>query len=79
MAQQEIFDIIIKNLRDVLPGLQNREITPEDSLRNLGANSIDRSEVIMMTLEALNLKVSLIDFAKAENIGELARIMHAKQ
>lgn len=79
MIQQEIFETIVKNLRDILPGMENREITQEDSLRKLGANSIDRSEIIMMTLEAMKLKVSLIEFAKAENIGELASIMYAKQ
>jgi hypothetical protein len=32
----------------------------------------------MMTLESLDLKVQLVEVARAENIGELASILHGK-
>jgi polyketide biosynthesis acyl carrier protein len=32
----------------------------------------------MMTLESLSLKIPMVDLAKAENIGELAGLMHAR-
>jgi polyketide biosynthesis acyl carrier protein len=63
----------------VLPDLESRELSPQDSLRDLGANSIDRSEIIMMTLEALRLRVPLVDLAGARNMGELAALIQARQ
>lgn len=78
MNVQDVFDIIVGHTREILPGLEDRLFEFSDSLRALGANSIDRSEIIMMTLESLSLKIPMIDLAKAENMGELASLMHAR-
>lgn len=79
MNVAEILNIIIGNAKEVVPSLRNHEFKPEDSLKGLGANSVDRSEIIMMTLEALSARIPMIYFAKAENIGELAAIFHEKK
>jgi polyketide biosynthesis acyl carrier protein len=78
MNVQDIFDIIVGHTREILPGLDDYPFQFSDSLRAIGANSIDRSEIIMMTLESLSLKIPMVDLAKAENIGELAGLMHAR-
>lgn len=78
MNVQDIFDIIVGHTREIVPGLEDHAFQFSDSLRALGANSIDRSEILMMTLESLSLKIPMIDLAKAENIGELAGLMHAR-
>ena len=78
MNVQDIFDIIVGHPREIVPGLEDHAFQFSDSLRALGANSIDRSEILMMTLESLSLKIPMIDLAKAENIGELAGLMHAR-
>ncbi|MFD0727077.1 acyl carrier protein [Lysobacter brunescens] len=78
MNVQDIFDILAGHTREIVPGLESHPFQFSDSLRALGANSIDRSEIIMMTLESLSLSIPLIDLAKAENMGELAGIMHAR-
>ncbi len=79
MTVQEVFDIIVGHTREVLPELENHDFQFSDSLRQLGANSIDRSEIIMLTLESLSLKIPMIEVAKAENMGELAEMLHAKR
>ncbi len=78
MNKEEIFEIIIGHAREVLPGLESHDFQSSDSLKALGANSIDRADIIMMTLESLSLNIPLMEMAKAENIGELAGIIHAK-
>lgn len=78
MNVQDIFDILAGHTREIVPGLDDHPFQFSDSLRALGANSIDRSEIIMMTLESLTLNIPLVDLAKAENMGELAGLMHAR-
>jgi polyketide biosynthesis acyl carrier protein len=78
MSQQQIFDVITRHAREVLPRLATHDFQAADSLRELGANSVDRSEIIMMTLESLSLRIPLIEMARAQNIGELAGIIHAR-
>ncbi|NOT88326.1 MAG: acyl carrier protein [Lysobacter sp.] len=78
MNKEEIFEIIVRHAREVLPELETHDFQATDSLKALGANSIDRADIIMMTLESLVLNIPLMEMAKAENIGELAGIIHAK-
>lgn len=78
MNTEAVFDVIVKHVREVIPALADHPFRPADSLKALGANSVDRADIIMMTLETLSLHIPLIEMAKAENIGELAGIIHAK-
>jgi polyketide biosynthesis acyl carrier protein len=79
MTIEDIFAIIVGHTREVLPGLDDHSFQLSDSLRELGANSIDRSEIVMLTLESLSLKIPMIEVAKAENMGELAGLLHARR
>ena len=78
MTQDEIFAIIIENTREVLPELEAHDFKTDDRLRDLGANSIDRSEIVMMTLETLELEIPLVELGGVENIGELAATLASK-
>ncbi|MBW8851148.1 MAG: acyl carrier protein [Xanthomonadales bacterium] len=78
MNQQDILDVIVNHAREVVPELETHDFQPTDSLRALGANSVDRADIIMMTLESLSLSIPLNELASAANIGELAGLIHAK-
>jgi polyketide biosynthesis acyl carrier protein len=78
LNQTEVFEIIVGHAREVVPTLEQHQFQQSDSLKALGANSMDRADIIMMTLESMNLNIPLIEMAKADNIGELAGIIHAK-
>lgn len=75
MNKDEVFNVIVTNTCEVVPEIAEHKFSLEDSLRDLGANSVDRSEIIMMSLEALQVDISMIHFARAQNIGELASII----
>lgn len=78
MNSENIFNIICENTKEVIYELEDQEIKRSDSLANLGANSVDRSEIIMMTLESLNLQIPLVDTFGPKNIGELADLLASK-
>jgi polyketide biosynthesis acyl carrier protein len=78
VSTEHIFEIIVRHTKEIIPDLESHAFQPSDSLRALGANSVDRADIIMMTLETLELDIPLVEMAKAENIGELAGIIHAK-
>ena len=77
VAIGEVRDIERHRL-EIIPELQDRPIAATDSMRALGANSIDRGDVVMMTLERLSLNVPLSEVAKAGNLGELASLLHGR-
>jgi len=78
MNPEAIFNLIVENTREVVFELEDHDFKMDDSLKELGANSIDRSEIIMMTLEALDKQLPLVEFAKAGNMGELAKLIHER-
>jgi len=79
MEKQQIFEIVVRHAKEVLPALENHSFTMTDALKDLGANSIDRSDITVMTLESLSLRVPLVDLARANNIGELVDLLHARR
>ena len=79
MTTDDILQVIVSNTIEVIPRLGDHQFQPNDALKDLGANSIDRSEIVMMTLETLSLNVPLVELASAGNIGQLAQLLHEKQ
>lgn len=78
MDVNQIFNILSEHISDVLVLEDDQVITQTDSMAALGANSIDRSEIIMMTLETLELNIPLVDTFGPKNLGELAQLLASK-
>ncbi len=78
MSKEEILGIIIENVCDVIPELEGYEFKNEDQLVDLGANSIDRTEIVNLTLERLALTIPRVELSVAGNIGELAEVIYEK-
>lgn len=78
MDDQQIFTIIKQKIIDVIPEIANRDISINDSLRELGANSVDRAEILIETMSALQLKVPLVDFGQAKNIADIVSVFLRK-
>ncbi len=76
MKKEDIFELIALHTSKVIPKLKNHMFQPEDSLKDLGANSLDRSEIIEMVMESLSLQIPRVNVFGAKNIGELADILY---
>ncbi|MBA3720782.1 MAG: acyl carrier protein [Parachlamydiaceae bacterium] len=78
MNKEKIFEYLTGHCREVLPELENHPFQRNDQLKELGANSIDRAEIVTMTLESLALKIPRVGLFGATNLGELVDILHIK-
>lgn len=45
-------------------------------MKELGANSIDRFDIISDTMDELNIKIPLLQFGSLKNIGEVVDFLH---
>lgn len=77
-TKQEIYELIVRCAREVILDLEAHAFTPQDSLAALGANSMDRAEIVMMVMEALTLNIPRAELFGPTNIGELADLLHEK-
>lgn len=78
MGPDAVFAALLAQIRDVVPELGGHAFTRGESMADLGVNSIERSEVLLLTLDAIGLRVSPLEFHGARNIGELSDLLHAK-
>ena len=74
----EIFALVRSNIYEVLPDVEGREIKPDDRLADLGANSVDRAEIVMLAMEALSLHIQRVELSGVKNVGELVDALYAK-
>ncbi|WP_010094411.1 acyl carrier protein [Ornithinibacillus scapharcae] len=75
MSKNEIFEVLLESIYEIVPELEGEKITIEDSLQDLGANSIDRAEIIITTLESINVSIPMIKFGEAKNIQDIVEII----
>jgi polyketide biosynthesis acyl carrier protein len=77
LGRDEIFSIVRRHASSVL-AIAPEQIHFEGRLVDLGANSIDRVEIVTMTMESLLLKFSLVELSHIENIRDLVAFFYEK-
>lgn len=70
-----VFTRIRENLLAVVPEVDPVAFAPEADLANLGANSIDRADIVAMTMEDLGVTVPVTEFAEVRDVGTLAALL----
>lgn len=78
MNREDIFALVVRHSCEVIPELEGHQFKPGDRLVDLGANSVDRADIIMMTMEALSLQIPRVEIFGAKNIGELVNVLYEK-
>ncbi|MCC5024688.1 MAG: hypothetical protein J6386_26035 [Candidatus Synoicihabitans palmerolidicus] len=71
---QRILEIVKANLLEVVFDLNPDDIVPESNMTDLGANSIDRVEVVMYASEALQVNVPTVELHGASTLADLVEI-----
>lgn len=78
MKRAQVLDLIAQHAREVVPGLDDHVFAPSDRLADLGANSVDRAEIVTLAQESLSLTVPRVELFGPTNIGELADLFVRK-
>ena len=75
MTKDQVFEIVKKHVLEILPKVRPEMISIEKSLSDLGANSVDRMEVVTLSMEDLGLKIPLLSFAGVTDIEGLVDVL----
>ncbi|WP_127530241.1 acyl carrier protein [Paenibacillus kobensis] len=78
MNKEDIFALVARHVCEVIPELEGYAFKPSERLADLGANSVDRAEIVALTMEALSLQVPRVELFGAKNIGELVDVLYEK-
>lgn len=75
MTHPEIAQVVRDAIMSILPNLDRAEIRGERHLKDLGADSIDRIEIILTIKRRLAITHGLERFGRLENIDALIRFL----
>jgi polyketide biosynthesis acyl carrier protein len=67
----EVLEVVRKNIYEVVPESDGRAIDLDDLLADLGANSVDRAEILTLSMEALSIAVPRSQMAGSSSVREL--------
>ncbi|HEX6969593.1 MAG TPA: phosphopantetheine-binding protein [Micromonosporaceae bacterium] len=70
-----VLDVIRANALEIVPDADPQAVVPHSSLADIGANSIDRADIVAMTMEQLGIVVPVAEFAQVRDIGTLAELL----
>ncbi|MGD9365532.1 MAG: phosphopantetheine-binding protein [Desulfobacteraceae bacterium] len=76
MTYNEIFDKFKQSILLTIPKIDPHAISLDRDLSSLGANSIDRVEIIVNTLAEMNLRIPLVDFGNKKDIKSIIDHMY---
>lgn len=79
MAEDAMFLAVKHAASSVMTELPPDVLTEQASLRELGANSLDRAEILMRVMEAQKLMVPMIRFAMCQNLADIAGTLREAQ
>ncbi len=78
MSPDSILATLCRAVADVRPDLDTAVLTPADSLRELGLDSMERAEVIMLAMSELRVRVPMTAFAGAADLGAIAAVLESR-
>ena len=79
MPSDASFTALITAIRGIQPDLVDRPIARDDSMAELGLDSVDRAEVLLLAMDSLGITAPITRFHGAPNIGELADMLDANR
>ena len=76
MEKDAVFELVVRSTCDVIPALKSHAFQPEETLKELGANSLDRTDILDQLMESLSLDIPRVELFGTRNIGELVDLLH---
>lgn len=78
MKREEIIEVVKRHICEVIPEIEESDIKLSDSLSDIGANSVDRAEILMLIMEGTSLQIPRVELFGAKNIEELVELLYEK-
>jgi acyl carrier protein len=71
MTRDEMFAVVKANIQEIIESAKGVEIKETDSMRDLGADSLEIVEVVSRSMKQLKIKVPRTELSGARNLKDL--------
>ena len=79
LEYDKVFAAIKRNVLTIVPDVDPGAIVPERTLAELGCNSIDRADIVSMTMADLAVTVPVHEFRQGQPIGSLVETLRGNR
>lgn len=76
MTREEIFALLKKRIVSVLPGVAQDRILPSATLKDLGADSVDRADIATSLKDDLGVDIPLVELGKVRDLDGLVDLLY---
>ena len=76
-SNAEVFEVVKKHFLDICPDAPADRVTPEVSMKDLGASSLDMVEVVTSSMRELGVRIPREALSEIKNIGGLVDVLLA--
>ena len=76
MTKDQIFAVVKKHLLQTVDGLNETDVTPTKSMKEMGANSLDIVEIVSLSMRELKVKVPRSELVKLTDIDGLVDLLY---
>ena len=77
LTREQILSVVTKHLLETVDDLDESQIDPSLSMKDLGANSLDIVEVVSLSMRELRIKIPRSELSKLTNIDGLVDMFYA--
>ncbi|WP_432027710.1 phosphopantetheine-binding protein [Streptomyces sp. 1222.5] len=76
--EERVLAVLRRTTLEIVPEVDPARFTPDRTLSDLGCNSIDRADIVTLTMEELGIVVPVHEFHQGLDIGTLAAVMRKR-
>ncbi|GMU52536.1 acyl carrier protein [bacterium CPR1] len=76
MTREAIQAVINKHIMEISEEIQEAQIDPSRSMKDLGLNSLDIVEIVSCSMRELKVKIPRSELSKLTNLDALVDILH---
>ena len=77
-ARADVLATVVDAVVAILPAVPRHDVVGTRHLRHLGADSVDRVEIIALALDRLAIQETLASFSDLRDIDAMVDLLHAR-
>jgi polyketide biosynthesis acyl carrier protein len=78
LSRHDVLAVVFESVREILPDVDPAGLSSDLHLRDIGADSVDRVEIIVTVLDRLGLDEPLASFTDLTDIDDMVDLLYRR-
>ena len=78
MTREEIYEVVKQIFTEIIPEVFLDEISMDNNMKELGANSIDKADIIIESLEEIGVTIPMVKFGSTQTFRDVVEVIYSQ-